>query len=74
MKRGTIKAFREYLNAKFATSVNWKNHGYGQRTRGYGDYLYSQDREKFDVELADALSGHESYKDFNGVDRTGVSK
>jgi hypothetical protein len=73
MKRGTIKAFREYLNAKFAGSgVNHHsrcgNRIFQQKTRGYGDYLYFQDREKFDVELADALAGHEGYEDFNGVD------
>lgn len=63
MKRGTIKAFREYLNAKFADSANWKNYQFQQRSRGYGDYLYYQDRAKFDVELADALAGTE-HQDF----------
>lgn len=69
MKRGTIKAFREYLNAKFAGSAKHHNHcndrRFEQKTRGYGDYLYFQDREKFDVELADALAGHEGYEDFD---------
>ena len=64
MKRGTIKAFREYLNAKFADSANWKHDRYHQSTRGYGDYLYFQDRAKFDVELQDALAGTD-HKDFN---------
>ena len=64
MKRGTIKSFREYLNAKFADSANWKNGRHYQSKRGYGDYLYHQDREKFDVELADALAGHTEYKDW----------
>lgn len=59
MKRGTIKAFREYLNAKFAGSANHRHESFHQRSRGYGDYLYSQDRAKFDVELADALAGRE---------------
>lgn len=59
MKRGTIKAFREYLNRKFADSDKWKHEGFGQRVNKYGDYLYRQDRAKFDVELADALAGRE---------------
>lgn len=49
MKR-TKKSFRELLNKQDAESrnpVSYKNHQYGQRVRLYGDYLYSQDREKF---------------------------
>lgn len=69
LPRGTIKSFREYLNEKFrGTGVNHYSHGggrhiYQQRTREYGDYLYHQDREKFNVELADALAG-DDYKDW----------
>ena len=64
MKRGTIKAFREYLNAKHAGTANWKNNGFQQRVRGYGDYLYRQDRAMFDVCLKDALAGDDEYKDW----------
>jgi hypothetical protein len=68
MKRGTIKSFREYLNAKFAGSVKHHNHcndrRFQQKTRGYGDYLYFQDRAKFDVELQDALAGRAGYDDW----------
>lgn len=64
LPRGTVKSFREYLNGKFKDSARWKHHGYGQRADKYGDYLYRQDRAKFDVELQDALAGHESYKDW----------
>ena len=47
----TKKAFREYLNTKHANSENWKGTGnQGQRKRGYGDYLYSQDKVRFDME------------------------
>ena len=63
MKRGTIKAFREYLNAKFAAGTMHRHEGYRQVKRGYGDYLYYQDRDKFNVELADALAGVE-HRDF----------
>lgn len=62
--RGTIKAFREYLNSKFAGGTMHKHERYHQVKRGYGDYLYYQDRAKFDVELADALAGVE-HRDFN---------
>lgn len=63
MKRGTIKAFREYLNAKFAGSDPHRHEAFHQRTRGYGDYLYHQDRYKFNVELGEALAGT-AYEDF----------
>lgn len=64
MKRGTIKSFREYLNAKFAGGDPHRHERFHQRTRGYGDYLYHQDRFKFDVELQDALHGATEYKDW----------
>lgn len=66
MKRGTIKAFREYLNAKYAGGTKHKHERFHQSKRGYGDYLYHQDRDKFDVELADALAGTD-HKDFSRV-------
>jgi hypothetical protein len=66
MKRGTIKAFREYLNSKSAAENGGKHrHGpYHQISRPYGDYLYYQDRAKFDWELNDALQGkqHPDFK------------
>lgn len=63
LPRGTIKSFREYLNKKFAGTDPHKHERYHQQTRGYGDYLYHQDRYKFNVELGEALSG-ESYTDW----------
>ena len=55
-KRGARKAFRECLNTTYAGHAH--SHGrYRQRTRRYGDYLYAQDREKFDVEFASAMQG-----------------
>lgn len=54
MKRGDIKRFREYLNAQ--PGPKHKNGRYEQRKRGYGDYLYAQDREKFMVELDEWLT------------------
>lgn len=67
VKRGTLKAFREYLNAKYEAGTKHRHEAYHQRTRGYGDYLYHQDRDKFDVELGEALTGT-SHKDFNAID------
>lgn len=55
IKRGTLKAFREHLNALCAAARPHRNYRYHQLSRGYGDYLYHQDREKFNVELAEAL-------------------
>jgi hypothetical protein len=67
-KRGVYSAFRQHLNEQFAGWPKHRNKGdvlYEQRTRGYGDYLYFQDRAKFDVELCRALEG----LDFPGFDR-----
>lgn len=54
MKKGTIKAYREYLNEKHKDTKH-KNFQYQQRKRGYGDYLYHQDRAMFDENLQAAL-------------------
>jgi hypothetical protein len=37
---------------------NHKHGRYEQRTRPYGDYLYAQDREKFEVDYAEWLEQH----------------
>ena len=49
----TKKAFREHLNTRFAGTENHRNGAFRQLKRGYGDYLYNQDREMFDVEYAE---------------------
>ena len=54
----TKKVFRELLNRQDTESKNpisWKNNQYGQRKRLYGDYLYAQDRIKFDVNYEEWL-------------------
>jgi hypothetical protein len=43
-------AFRRALNAACATGSKHKHGRYAQRARAYGDYLYFQDRDKFDDE------------------------
>lgn len=70
--RGAVKAFREYLNATCAEGPKHRERQFHQRTRGYGDYLYAQDRERFDVELDEALVGktHPDFKFHNkGITR-----
>ena len=64
VKRGTIASFRRYLNEKYAYSEPHKYERYHQRSREYGDYLYHQDRNKFNVELQEALAGNEEYHDW----------
>jgi hypothetical protein len=65
MRRGTIKAFRKYLNAKHRFDVaNWRHNKFRQLTREYGDYLYYQDRAIFDLLLQDALGGDSRFADF----------
>lgn len=44
----TKKEFRNCLNKTKKNSLKWKHKRYNQRTRDYGDYLYYQDRERFD--------------------------
>lgn len=58
MVKKTKKSFREYLNKLDAESKNpisYKNYRYAQRTRLYGDYLYSQDIEKFNANYREWL-------------------
>ena len=47
----TKKMFREYLNKLAEDSPLHRNGRYHQSKRGYGDYLYFQDREKFNVDF-----------------------
>lgn len=52
----TKKAFREYLNTLYGHSSNHVNGNFHQLKRKYGDYLYYQDREKFNVDYNEWLS------------------
>jgi hypothetical protein len=73
MKRGAIKAFRDYLNHNFGGRVDdpsfqgtpWRNNQYHQAKRAYGDYLYSQDRDMFNENLGRALRGDKQFEGFN---------
>lgn len=49
----TKKMFREQLNKEFPAAKSYKNNQYTNRVRPYGDYLYSQDREMFNVNFED---------------------
>jgi len=46
----TKKAFREFLNRESEGQPKHRHFRYQQRTRPYGDYLYAQDREKFNFD------------------------
>ena len=54
-KRGAIKAFREFLNSLEGQAH--RHFRYRQMSRKYGDYLYHQDRAKFDYEFQMAMQG-----------------
>lgn len=56
-KRGARKAFREHLNVAFRNGPKHRHNRYHQKTREYGDYLYSQDRDMFNVEFELAMDG-----------------
>lgn len=51
--KDTKKTFVEILNKE---AEDWKNGKYGNRVRGYGDYLYSQDKILFDIYYQDWLT------------------
>ena len=55
LSKPTKKAFREYLNKIAENEPRHRNYRYQQRTRPYGDYLYAQDREKFNADYQDWL-------------------
>lgn len=59
-KHRTRAAYRRYLNEMDVAypSPRHKHGRYEQRKRAYGDYLYAQDREKFDVDYAAWLEEH----------------
>lgn len=65
----TRKQFREYLNEQDRESRSiagphvdplYRNGRFRQRTRLYGDYLYFQDREKFEVGYQEWLAAPSS--------------
>ena len=66
VRRGTLKAFREYLNAKTAGGTLHSHGPYHQTKRAYGDYLYHQDRAKFDFELIQWRNGTDHQDFANG--------
>lgn len=45
----TKKAFREALNEKYGFDIDRRGSLTGARTRKYGDWLYSADKEVFDI-------------------------
>lgn len=62
MPKKTKKQFIEFLNAQYPFNPN-NNQGKGYKgkykptKRGYGDYLYSQDREMFNRDYQNWLNG-----------------
>lgn len=61
MQRGQIKAFKEFLNKKFPELGGSGKCGTktGSTKRAYGDYLYSQDRYLFLIDMAEAIKSGE---------------
>jgi hypothetical protein len=57
LKRGAVKAFREYLNRAYAQHTAQEHNRFTQISRPYGDHLYAHDRDKFDYELGMAMQG-----------------
>ncbi len=58
-KKKTKKAFKEFLNKKYPFNKNdtgkGKNGRYKSTKRAYGDYLYSADKEMFDIDYEEWL-------------------
>lgn len=57
MKR---KEFREYLNKEYGVDTKGKGEKgrYKARTRKYGDYLWYQDRDLFEISYQEHLTEH----------------
>jgi hypothetical protein len=55
-----VKRFREHLNAQDTGESKWRNFRFHQATRNYGDYLYAQDRAKFEVDMREWLAEQNS--------------
>ncbi len=56
-KRMDVKLYREKLNRDSTSGPMWLGRGNrGQRKRPYGDYLYAQDRAKFECELGEWIA------------------
>jgi hypothetical protein len=57
----TRKEFREHLNQKFPFKADDVGKGdrnqYKARKRAYGDYLWHQDREMFEMDYQEYLKG-----------------
>lgn len=72
IKRGDRNAFRAWLNFKEAETQRTRhNHKrFNQRTRPYGDYLYFQDRQKFDMEMCQWLAATPAIRSL--VEREGL--
>ena len=51
----TRKEFREHLNREYPAPTH-RNGVYRQRSRPYGDYLWHQDREKFEADYREWLA------------------
>ncbi len=60
----TKKNFRLILNIWYADS-KYKNGTYGQQKRAYGDYLYSQDIDRFNLlyDIWDTKDNQRSFED-----------
>lgn len=61
-KETSRAAFRRHLNETCA-GITHRNGRFAQKTRPYGDYLFAQDRAKFDVEYAVWLEAKEAELD-----------
>jgi len=51
----TKKAFKELLNDKYSAKGTGWNRQSGARTRPYGDWLYSADKVRFDMDYNEFL-------------------
>lgn len=56
MSKGDIKKFRQQLNQLDIGESKHRHFKCQQRTRLYGDYLYFQDRDKFDYEMQEWIA------------------
>ena len=62
----TKKAFREYLNENYK-GMKHKHNQFHQLKRPYGDYLYYQDRVKFNANYEEWLKENANTNNTEGV-------
>lgn len=69
IKRGDVARFRAWLNYEHAGERKHQHGRFKQKIRQYGDYLYSQDHDKFMAEMCEWLPTRKEIKSPNNPEQ-----